>query len=441
MWQQTVVVWGWEIAFGQLVVVVSFAALLLGYLLAMAINRRQRESTGRDTFEDKERMTSNMAFISGINYILSGKTDQAIEELTRAVSVDTDTVETYVALANLFRARGDIDRAIRIRQTIILRKKLDAQVRRQARFDLGLDYRKGGFYDRAVQTFEELVRDEPKRVEPYLQLIEIFEETRDWSKAFEMEQKVARLTGSRAGNVQAHLQVEMGKEVFEKGNLNQARSHFKKALSLDPACVDAYLHLGDLLLGEGKLKKAVSTWRKVAAVAPDMAFLTFGRLARVSPEAKDLKAAVQFLAETAVQDRNPMAHLTLARLLERQGDHDGAIEHLETALERDPSLYEARRELGTLLLSLDRREAALNAYRDFLEHLTAPEVVFQCGHCGYESRELAWRCPHCSRWDTMTLQRHRPLLFDPREAPAVPTVPADPPSEDAADEEPPSGEI
>jgi len=422
MWSQSIDLWGLEMTVYQLMVLVAFVALVLGYLLAVLVNRRHRSAGGPDGLTDKERLASNAAFMKGINYILSEKRDQAIEELTRAVTLDTDTVETYVALGHLFRSKGEIDRAIRIRQSIILRPNLDEKIRVQALYDLGLDYHQGGFFDRAIQTFEEVIKSDPKRTAAYLQLIQIYEETRDWEKAFEMEQKVAGLTGSRAGNILAHHQVELAKVFIEKGRPVQAKAAYKKALSLDPGCVDAYLHLGDMQLQEGKPKKAMVTWRKVAGVAPDLSFLVFGRLARAHAEMKDLKPVEKFLADCAISDRNPLAHLALAHLLAERGDEDRALEELAKALVLDPDLFEARREMGLLLLSLGRTEEALENYHDFLSRFSAPEADFQCGRCGFKSKELMWRCPQCHGWDTMTLHRHYPLLFKrdiskPAEAP------------------------
>jgi len=413
MWNQHVELFGLglDVTVNQLIVLTAFIGLVVGYLLAMAVNRRYRSHNGLESIADKERITSNASFMKGINYILSEKTDQAIEELTRAVAVDTDTVETYIALGNLFRSKGEIDRAIRIRQSIILRPKIDEKVRRQALFDLGLDYRRGGFYERAILTFEDIIRSDPGRLEAYEQLAQIYEEVRDWRKAFEHQEKLAKKTGRRANHILAHYQTELGKALVEQGRLPQARAAYRKALSLEPKCVDAYLHLGDLQFQEGKPKKALATWRKIIEVAPDMTFLTFGRLARLATELKDLEPVVAFLTECAAQDANPLAHLALARLMMQDGQNDRGIEELTQALKLDPDLFEARQELGQLLLAIGRNEEALEAYRDFLEYVAAPEATFQCGRCGFESAQLMWRCPQCAAWDSMTLHRHRPVLF------------------------------
>jgi len=419
-------IWGWQITVAQLMVLVAFVALLSGYGLAVLIGRRQQWAKLFTVSKNKEKLVSNAAFIKGINYILSDKRDRAIEELTKAVTLDTETVETYVALGNLFRSKGQIDRAIRIRQNVILRPNLEDAVRLQALYDLGLDYRQGGFYDRALQTFKEVIRSDPKRVEAYVQMVQIYEETRDWENAFLTEQKLGKLTGSPARNVMAHHQVELGKEHFAQGRPDQAMAAYKKAISLDPGCVDAYLHLGDLHLQGGKLQKAVVVWRKVADAAPRFTFLVFSRLARVSAKMKDLKHVEKFLAECAVNHGDPLAHMALARLQVERGGHDQALAELGQALNLDPTLFEARRERGLLLLSLNRTDEALHEFRCLLDQVPGPKADFQCGRCGFESQELTWRCPQCHAWDTITLHRHHPFIFPNEQPPSDHALPEAP---------------
>lgn len=427
MWSQHVAFWGLDVTLYQFIVLVVFVALLAGYLMAVLVNRRQRAAgVSPDLAQHKDRLVSNTAFIKGINYILTDKPDQAIEELTRAVNVDTDTIETYVALGNLFRSKGEIDRAVRIRQSIILRPDLDDKNRVQAVYDLGLDYLQGGLYERAVRSFEDVIRSDPRRKDAYVQLVRIYEDIRDWQKAFETQQKLAKLNGPPARNVQAHHQVEIGKSLFEKGLLAPAQAAYKKAIALDPGCVDAHLHQGDLLWKEGRPKKAIAAWRKVADVAPHLIYLVFGRLSRISAGIKDVRPVEEFLAECVADGRNAMANLALARLQVQGGKTDEALANLNRAIEIDPELYEAHREKGLILLAADRRDDALRSYQELLDHLAAPEADFECGQCGFVSHELTWRCPQCQTWDSMVLRRHHPILLERiRTAAAEPASPAD----------------
>lgn len=398
----------------QLMIVIGFLGIVVGFILAMIFNRRRKLATdmaGAEAQALREKATSNMAFMNGINYILADNPDRAIQELTQAINVDTETVEIYVALGSLFRKQGDIDKAVRIRQSIIVRPKIDESIRLQAKYDLGLDYLAGGFFDRAVNTFTEVLEKNPKHAEAQLQLVKIYEQTRDWNKAFAAREKLDRLTGVRTTNVLAHYMVEMGKQQMENGEKSKAKSSYKKAMTLDPACVDAYLHMGDFHQREGKYKKALDAWRKIMDVAPQFAFLTFARLAGISARMKDPAPVEDYLIQCAASQSNPLAHLALARLLAQRGENDRAILELTKALDLEPNLIEAHREMGLLLLALGRNDEAIDAYKSLLSHLTPPLPAFECHQCGFESQDLTWCCPKCSAWDSMALCRHTPVLF------------------------------
>jgi len=137
-------------------IIVFCAGLLSGWWIRRA---GEKKKTG------PVKSTGDEAFFKGFQHILSNDQDHAIEEFTKSVQVNSDTIETYVALGNLYRSKGDIDRAIRIRQSIILRPNINENIRLRTLFDLGLDYRKGGFLNRALKTFLEVARKEPSNIE------------------------------------------------------------------------------------------------------------------------------------------------------------------------------------------------------------------------------------------------------------------------------------
>ncbi len=410
MWNQHVILFSLKIPFYQILVLVALSALGLGYILSGLISRFREQGVSAEN-SNGEKITSNKAFLKGLSFVLSDKREEAIEEFTRAVAEDTQTVGTYIALGNLYRSKGDFERAIGIRQSLIHGPRVDKQIRLQARYDLGLDYRMAGLFGRAVHTFEEVLAENPSHEDSLRQLIQIYEDTKEWESAFDISQKLCRLTGKEPQNTVAHYQVEMGKVHFQQGRLAKARECYSKAINLDPGCVDAYLHLGDLHLKDKNPDKAVATWRETVNVAPEMSFLVFGRLARVYNEFTNLEPVEDFLNECAAKERDPLARLALAQILLEVGDKKRALRELRRSLELDPGLLEAHRELGFILLNSNRDKETLSAYHDLLDHLTSPGADFLCEKCGFVSNELMWRCTQCQEWDTLRLHRRRPILL------------------------------
>ncbi len=379
--------------------------LLLGIIIAFVVGSiiGRRMSWSRD--EKKKSITSKgyRSLFKGVQYILSNDHDHAIEELTKSVKVNSDTIETYVALGNLYRSKGDIDRAIRIRQTIILRPNINEQIKLNALFDLGVDYRRGGFLSRALKTFQQVIDKRPGDIETLKEIERIFEELKDWENAYRTRQRLSRLVKGEHRHILAHHLVEMGKAQQQKGATGKATSLFNKAISTHKECVDAYLHLGDLYFGKHEYKKAISIWKKVLNVAPQLTFLAYRRLEGAYSKMKDLKPVESFLKECSSGNPDSFTHMALARYLYNENDIKGALRQIQNALTLNPSSLEAKKFKGEILLNHGSETDALTGYREFLGSLDVPYLKFQCSQCGLQTDELQWQCPQCKRWDTICL--------------------------------------
>jgi lipopolysaccharide biosynthesis regulator YciM len=390
--------WDWFLEpTNQQLCLIILISLILGGTAGRFLSYRKEKRTR------SLRREGDKAFFKGIQYILSNDHDQAIEEFTKSVQINSDTIETYVALGNLYRSKGDIDRAIRIRQSIILRPNIDEVSKLRALIDLGVDYRKGGFMNRALEALNQALQKEPANLEALDAAEKIYEDMRDWENAYATRQRIARGSRGNHKHILAHYQAELGKESQEKGDFAKAKSCFQKAISIDDKCLDAHLHLGDLHFQKQDYRKAVSEWRKVVHIAPQFSFLAYRRLEGAYGEMKNLKPVEEFLKECAESSRDAFTHMALARYLFNEKDYEGAVRELDSALALDPSFWEARKFKGEILLKQGMRDEALRAYQELIPRLNVPYLKFQCSNCGFRPGDLQWQCPQCRNWDTIGL--------------------------------------
>ena len=375
--------------------IIAILGLVIGYFLGR-----------RKQFTDSSLKQSNppedySVFLRGIQYILANDTDQAIETFSRAVQINSETIETYVTLGNLFRVKGEIDRAIRIRQSILLREKVDQETKLQALFDMAVDYKQGGFLQRAISTFEEVIRRAPKRLDAYKELEGLYEDTHDWQRAYEMQKNIGKLSNTNNQHIMAHLKTEQAKVEMERGNLDSANAHLKKALSLDSTCVDASLQLGSLCWLKNKKKKALAIWKKLVKSNPRWAHLILIRLEEQDGMEADEAKVLQFLENIAEEHLDALAQLALARCFMGRDRREQGLASLRRALEIKPDLGEARKMLGEVLLERGDERGALSEYRFLLGHLGSVTKSYRCRQCGLESDKIAWKCPGCHQWDTI----------------------------------------
>ncbi|MBE9536593.1 MAG: tetratricopeptide repeat protein, partial [Proteobacteria bacterium] len=322
---------------------------------------------------------------------------------SKAVKINSDTVETYTALGNLFRSKGEVARAIRIHQSIILRPNIDHKTKVQASYDLGLDYKKAGFVNKAIESFEEVVKIEKRHLEAHVQLVGLYEDTVEWEKAYHTQTLLSKIKKSDDSHVLAHHQVELGKILSANGMESQAKKAYTKAISLNRNCVDAYLHYGDLLFSEGAYPKAITQWKKMMELAPNFTYLAYPRLEDAYFKLNKFDQMEVVLRENSKKNYHDIhTHLALAEYLYKKSMFAEAIGELKTVLELDPSHLGAGRKMGQYLLEQGRESEAVAVYQDLFDKSPLPENYFQCRECGYDSRELHWRCPQCHSWDSIS---------------------------------------
>ena len=391
----TLHIWGMEFNVVALLVAVTVLGGIAGYFISRLRPRKDRSHQSSNPSEDYT------AFLEGIHYILANDRDQAIEAFTRAVQINSETIETYVALGNLFRAKGEIDRAIRIRQSILIRQKVDPTTKLQALFDLAMDYKQGGFLQRAASTFEEVIRRAPKRLDAYVELEALYEATREWQRAYELQREISKLSNTNNQHVLAHLRTEQAKTEMNSGNLDSAKGHLKKALSLDSRCVDAHLHLGEVYWLKNRKKKALSIWRELVRNNSQWAHLVLTRLEEKDGKPADEGRIVNFLENVDGENLDASARLALARCFMQRDLKEKSLAALRLALEMEPDLGDARKMLGDILLEDGDGEDAINEYRELLSHLGPSRKRYRCLKCGWETDKIQWKCPACHNWDTV----------------------------------------
>ena len=371
-----------------------FPLLLITLIIGFFFGRR---FSPKDIQEAKE---SKIAFLTGFRYLLSKESDRAIEAFMKAVSLDTETVETYFALASLFRDKGEIERAIGIHQSIITRPHLDETIRLQALYDLALDYKKAGLFDRAIDTLKEVIRRKPQKKEAYLELAHVYQVLKDWNSAYTIIHRLDKITGKDHSIMLAHFQTEIGKKL-QMEDKRRAEDAFKKAIKINKKCIDAYLHLGDLYFKQKNIKKALGVLEEVIEIAPEYSFLVYSRLGKIVYEIKKERAFKKFIQSLEKKrERDIYSSLFIAKYYLGEKNLEKAEAFVNEVLQKVPTSVGARQLLSQIFLEKGETSKTINLLVEISQNLL-PQKIYQCSQCGYEASKLSWWCPQCQRWDTM----------------------------------------
>src|SRR5436309_9070420 len=257
----------------------ALVALLAGLAIGKAWERYKLRG-GR--WIDRRRARESPHYILGLNFLVGNQIDLAIEELAQAASLDADALEVHMILGNLYREKGQVGKAITEHQTLLQRPKLSRLEHAYVLLCLGLDYKRGGFVDRALEAFNEVLRLDPQNEYALLNLQKLHEEQHQWTEAYDTRRRLSKLADidarPQSHAILAFLENEIGLEHVRRKEYRDAVRRFEAAIDLDARAVPAYLNLGDVRVAEGNEREAAAVWERLIDVAPDRAYLAFDRL-------------------------------------------------------------------------------------------------------------------------------------------------------------------
>jgi lipopolysaccharide biosynthesis regulator YciM len=395
---------------GPYVTLFVLLALLAGLTVGKAWERYKLKD-GR--WIDRRRARESPHYMLGLNFLVANQIDPAIEELSTAAEAAGDPLEIHLILGNLYREKGQVGRAIQEHQALLQRPHLRKLEHANVLLCLGLDYKHGGFVDRALEAFTEVIRLDPGNRYAMSNLEKLYEEQHQWTEAYAMRQKLAgRDTADqqpRHQEILAFLENEIGLDALKRGKPAEASKRFQAAIELDSKNAPAYLNLGDVQLADGDVPGAVGTWERLVATSPERAYLAFARLDAAYVQLNEpgrFPVLCRRLISGGAQEWR--ARLALSRYLTAHGQATEGLELLFDALVINPHALALHQAIWQTLSQLKLPPSLVERYTDL-----AHDAIFYvdphiCVRCRYRSTELLWQCPHCHEWNTFVEERIAP---------------------------------
>jgi lipopolysaccharide assembly protein B len=342
---------------------------------------------------------SPKAYFKGLTHLLNEQPDQAIDAFIEVVQNDPDTSELHFALGNLFRKRGEFERAVRVHQHLLARSDLKIEDRERAQYALAQDYVKAGLFDRAEEAFAPLMETGSYRSEALLAMLHLHERARDWPAASQVARQLESAGAGDFAARRAHHACEMFEDARAKGDLQAA------AVALDDARHAAPFHLrvqtltAQSLQSQGLAQEALAQWDQLLRAHPQAAGLFAADYLAAAKACAESSRARQVLRDSYRQT----PHVGVLQVL--IADAGASSDQATTAL-GDMS-YEALLQqvpnVQTAWAVVRHRPAGFPAgMLQALEQRVASAGGFCCAACGFESRRHFWQCPGCLSWDTIS---------------------------------------
>lgn len=341
-------------------------------------------------------------YFRGLNYLLNEEQDKAIEVFLKLAEYNRDTVETHLALGNLFRRRGEVDRAIRLHQHLVSRPGLSDAMKTVALLELGEDYMRAGLLDRAEALFSDLVAMDALAPSALRHLIAIYQHERDWNKAIEHARRLEVMTGEEEAPMIAQFYCELADRSRQHGARAEARDYLRQAFECQPDCVRAFMLTGRLHTEDGQHAEAVDAYE--AAINADNAFTPdiLPPLLNSYARSQQMERAEAFLSDMIGRYHGVSPVLALTLLYRQRDGERAAIDFLTLQLRQRPSV---RGLMALIDATMDKieGEARENFFilRDLTKKLLEGQAMYRCNRCGFGAKAHHWQCPSCKNWSTI----------------------------------------
>jgi lipopolysaccharide biosynthesis regulator YciM len=341
-------------------------------------------------------------YLKGLNYLLSDQPDRGVDVFVHMLELGPDTFDTYLALGNFFRKRGEVDRAIRIHLNLIDESSIDGEQRSDALLELGQDYLRAGLLDRAEAVFQELLRNNIRRPQVLPWLLEVYQHERDWDNAIRIATQMECVGERPAGAVIAQFYCEMADVARQEAATDRARGLLKRALSSDSQCVRASILLGDIERQAGRHETALAAYACIAdqdaALLPEVLESMYA----CHRELDTVNGMIEYLRGIIPQCRSAMPVLILTDILATERCGAEATGFIADHLAENPSIPGLAKYIE-LRLADDAGAAQENKVilNNLKSQLQQDRPVYACQSCGFSGKLLHWQCPGCRQWDTV----------------------------------------
>jgi lipopolysaccharide biosynthesis regulator YciM len=367
------------------------AAFILGWLASRLDLRQLRIENRRNP----------KAYFRGLNFLLNEQQDQAIDAFIEAVQHDPDTSELHFALGNLFRRRGEYERAVRVHEHLLSRGDLSEADRQRAQHALALDFLKAGLLDRAEDALLKL-EGTPFQAQARLARLANYERSRDWPQAAEIARQLESAeTGSFSSRL-AHYLCEQAAAHLARGEIAQAQQVLLQAVTTAPAAPRARIELARLQLEQGQPAQACATLEEALAGCPPATPLIAAPLAqaalacgRAAPVLAQLKTCYEQAPQLDVLE-------AIVALEAAAGSATSTRDWYVRHLEREPSLVAAAKWIAGEKLEHEQFHPQVQRA---LDHAVKPLTRYRCAACGFEAKQHFWQCPGCQAWDSYPARR------------------------------------
>ena len=357
----------------------------------------------RSVYQKKQKKGNQLSrdYVKGLNFLLNEQPDKAVDHFIALLDVDDETIETHLALGNLFRQSGEVDRAIRIHQNLIARPGLTLEQRDLAMLQLGKDFYYSGLFDRSEETFIQLKESPEYRQVALENLLLIYQQLKDWQEAITCTEQLNKMGQDKAKpRTLSYLYCSLADQLTKPEQQKQAIKLYQKALVTYPKCIRACIAIADYYDQNQQAKKALEVLQRVPELDIDFTEVVLEKLYLLHKELNTEQALMDYLYHIVGLGGGASAVILLASLIAEFRSVEEAQVFMLQELRRNPTM-KGFNHLMTYHLRLaqsDNEKESLVFLHTLVSEQIKSRSQYRCQKCGYSTKKLFWQCPSCKSW-------------------------------------------
>jgi len=367
-------------------------AALYGWYMGVRSVHQKKQKKGNKLSRD---------YVKGLNFLLGEQPDKAVDHFIALLEVDKDTIETHLALGNLFRKRGEVERAIRIHQNLIARPSLTLEQRDLALLQLGKDFYQAGLFDRSEEIFIKL-KESPEYQQVALEnLLLIYQQLKEWNDAVTVTESLHKLSkGGKKSQTLSYLYCSLADQLKTPEDDKQRIKLYQKALAIFPNCIRASIALADYYMLQDKPQKALQILQAIPELEIDFTEVVLDKLLSLHQQLGTEEELITYLYRIVSLGGGASAVIMLSKLIAKYRSVDKAQAFMLQELRRNPTM-KGFNHLMTYHLQLAEsasEKESLSLLHTLVSEQIALRPKYRCQKCGYSTQKLFWQCPSCKSW-------------------------------------------
>ena len=359
---------------------------------------------GQNSIKQKDQTAKqdlSIKYSTGLNYLLSNQQDKAIDQLIEALKVENDTVEAHFAMANLFRRRGELDRALRVHEHLVRHANLPAKDKQHAIFELAKDFLSAGLYDRAEVMFNKSLKSKLYGTKSLHYLMQIYQSTKDWPQGIALKKEIIKSKEKKLLHSLANFYCELATQALAKDEFIQVLELLENALNYDKNSCRANFLMAEIYENHQQYNEAARCYRDIYIQDQDFFLDVIEKMQQCYKELNLHDEFFIFIKNVYEQTHSTSALITYLAFIEETKGKQKAEEYMLLALKKRPTIRGFKHFIKMQIngSEQDKQQETLAMITELISAYLQEKPRYNCRNCGFDSSTHYWACPSCHGWE------------------------------------------